>query len=360
MLSDNAVKIFDKLYKLGDETIDGTFKRVSKEFATNEEEKKEVYNLLKQNIWRCNTPVFFNAGTKKKLYSACFVLGLEDTMDSIYDVANTSRKIFQYGAGVGIPVGNLRENNASIYDGDSENVPKGKSSGPISFMSLFDSVGETTKSGGRARRAAIMCVMPIWHPDILEFIACKEIDGRLKNMNISVVIDDKFMECLKDNIPYDLLSPYGMKKVGEINPKKVWDKISEMSWKSADPGVIFIDTVNKYNVLKKLCLIQSSNPCIVGDTIVNTNRGDIPIKNVNIKDEILTYNIKNDIVEFENIEFVGKTKENVDIIELKIEENNNIFTLKCTPDHKIYTKNRGYVEAKDLTDKDNIMCNYIS
>jgi len=260
-LSENAVKQFENLYSLNNETIPDTFKRVSKEFAKNESQLNFAFELLENNIWRPNTPVFLNAGSKHKVFSACYVVGLEDSMESIYDVVNTARKIFQFGAGIGIPVGNLREKDAYIYEGNSDRPPEGKSSGPITFMKLFDAVGETTKSGGRVRRAAILCNMPVWHPDCMEYINCKETDGRLSNMNISVNITDSFMKALEDGIEIDLISPSNGKKVGTANAQEMWDRIADMAWKSADPGVIFIDNMNKYNPLIKRYLIEATNPC---------------------------------------------------------------------------------------------------
>jgi ribonucleoside-diphosphate reductase alpha chain len=261
MLSENAKKIIKDLYSLGTETVDETFIRTAKEFATNDDELKMAFDLQKNNIWRPNTPVYFNAGTDHKIFSACWVIGLEDTMESIYDVANTARKIFQSGAGIGIPIGNLREKEAFIYEGNPDKAPTGKSSGPVSFMKLYDAVGETTKSGGRTRRAAIMCSLPIWHPDIKDFITCKEIDGRLSNMNISVSITDKFMKALEDNVTFPIQSPSNGEQVGEMPAKEVWDKICEMAWRTGDPGVMFIDIMNKYNPLRKIKLVECTNPC---------------------------------------------------------------------------------------------------
>lgn len=260
-LSDNAKKVFSDLYSFTDESIDDTFKRVANEFGTNEKETELAYELQKNNIWRPNTPVYLNAGTGHKIFSACYVVGLDDSMNSIYDIANVSRKIFGYGAGVGIPIGNLREREASIFDGEPEKAPEGKSSGPITFMKLYDAVGETTKSGGRVRRAAIMCAMQCWHPDILEFISSKEVDGTYANMNISVAFTDKFMEHLEDNVPFPLVTPYNGSQAGTVKPKDVWNKLVEMAHKTGDPGVIFIDTVNKFNPLKKRLLIECCNPC---------------------------------------------------------------------------------------------------
>jgi len=260
-LSENAIKQFENLYCLNSEDIVKTFKRVSKEFAKDDEQEELAFNLLCSNIWRPNTPVFLNAGSDHKVFSACYVTGLEDSMESIYDVVSLSRKIFQFGAGIGIPIGNLREKEAYIYEGNISKSPEGRSSGPITFMKLFDAVGETTKSGGRVRRAAILCSMPVWHPDIMDFISCKEQDGRLANMNISVNITDTFMKALEDGVSIDLISPNGGKRVGTVNAQDVWDRISDMSWKSADPGIIFIDNMNKYNPLIKRYLIEATNPC---------------------------------------------------------------------------------------------------
>jgi ribonucleoside-diphosphate reductase alpha chain len=260
-LSENALKQFRDLYSFQGETVEETFTRVAKEFSKNDEDFEFAYNLLAQNIWRPNTPVFLNAGTEHKVFSACYTVSLEDSMSSIYDIANVARKIFQYGAGVGIPIGNLREGGAYIFEGRGDVPPEGKSSGPITFMRLFDAVGETTKSGGRVRRAAILCAMPVWHPDIMDFISCKETDGRLSNMNISVAVTDKFMQTLEDKIPFPLHTPYDGSKIGEIDPQELWDKIAEMAHKSADPGVLFIDTVNKWNPLVAKYLVETTNPC---------------------------------------------------------------------------------------------------
>lgn len=351
-LSENAVKQFNDLYCLHDETIKDAFERVAKEFATNKEEEKLAYDLLAENIWRPNTPVWLNAGTDHKIFSACFVVSLEDSMDSIYDIANVARKIFQFGSGVGIPIGNLREAEAYIYEGHPEMIPEGKTSGPLTFAKLYDAVGETTKSGGRVRRAAILLLMLCWHPDITDFIKCKQIDGQLSNMNISVAITDNFMQCLNDKVSFNLLTPYDGSKVGEIDPQELWDLLSTNAHAHAEPGVIFIDTVNKWNPLIKKILIECCNPCLVGDTLVYTDRGMIKINEISLDDKVFTFNIKNNEMELEDISFVGKTRSNVDVIELELEDGE---FLRLTPDHKVFTENRGYVKASGLNEKDIIL-----
>lgn len=360
-LSENSKKVFKNLYCFSNESIDDAFKRVADEFGSDDEEKDLAYKLQRDGIWRPNTPVYLNAGTKRKIFSACYVTSLSDSMDSIYDIANVSRKIFGYGAGVGIPLGNLRGCEESIFCGEPDTPPEGKSSGPITFMKLYDAVGETTKSGGRVRRAAIMCSMQCWHPDIMAFISSKETDGTYSNMNISVSFTDKFMEHLKDNVPFPLITPYDGSQVDTISPKDLWNKLVETAHKVGDPGVIFIDTVNRFNPLKKKILIETSNPCVTGDTLVLTNKGLFSVEyllNEEIDDtKILSYNIENEEIVFSDIKDVFMTKKNAEIIELHIEENDKIYTLKCTPDHRIYTRNRGYVQAKDLNEDDDIVVN---
>jgi len=358
-LSNNAISIFKKLYCFQNENISDTFTRVAKEFATNDEEFQTAYDLLAQGIWRPNTPVFMNAGTKNKIFGACFVTGLEDSMDSIYETANLSRKIFQRGAGVGIPIGNLRERDSWIFNGEVEKPPEGKAGGPIRFMRLFDAIGDTTWSGGRTRRAAILCCMHVWHPDILDFIRCKQIDGHLKNMNISVLITDKFMRALQDKVTYPLISPYNGSQVGEMEAEKVWDAICTASHKSAEPGILFYDEINRMNPLKKRYLIESTNPCIAGDTEVLTNIGKMTVQELaNVEKDglkIMSFNEQTQEAEWDDVVWAGKTKENTDVLELEIEEDGKIYKLVCTPDHEIYTRNRGYVKAKNLSQDDDIV-----
>jgi len=282
-LSEMALRVFTDLYTFSDETIVDAMKRVSKEFG-NEQDSEIAFNLMKNNIWRPSTPVWFSAGSQKKIFAACWVTDLQDSMDSIYDTANIARKIFQSGAGIGIPIGKLREKDGSIYEGQDResSTPQGKSSGPISFMQLFDAVGATTKSGGRARRAAIMMVMPVSHPDIMEYIECKAIDGVLSNMNISVSVTDDFMRAFKDNIPYQLVSPSNG-VIKEINARVIWDKLIDMAHKTADPGILFIDTINKFNPLKKFIKIECTNPSLRAGTKVITDSGIYPIEQLENK-----------------------------------------------------------------------------
>ena len=341
-LSEMAKRIFLDLYSFSDETIDDTFKRVSKEFG-NDDDAKLAYDLMKKNIWRPSTPIFFNSGSTKKIFSACWVVNLDDSMDSIYDVANVARKIFQSGAGIGIPIGKLREKEANIYEGQekTDNVPSGRSSGPISFMTLFDAVGATTKSGGRARRAAIMCAMPINHPDIMEFIECKSVDGVLSNMNISVSVTDDFMQAFKDNIPYSLISPANG-PVKEINARVIWDKIVDMAHKTADPGVLFIDTINKFNPLKKILKIDCTNPSLRAGTKVITDGGIYPIEQLENK-KFLVINQKGEYSPAKCF-LSGKEKE---LFEITLMGGKKYYS---TAEHKWPVLNNNIYEKRQTTD----------
>ncbi len=131
----------------------------------------------------------------------------------------------------------------------------------ISFMKLYNMSAETTKSGGRNRRAAELCSCPVWHSDIEDFIRCKEIDGTLNNMNISVGMTDKFMKAKEDGIPFSLHTPYDGSKVGEVNPGELWYDIATQAHKTGDPGMLFIDRMNEYNPLLNTVKIEATNPC---------------------------------------------------------------------------------------------------
>jgi ribonucleotide reductase alpha subunit len=348
-LSDAAQNIFKNLYSFSDETIEDTFNRVAKEFATNDEEFKLTHDLLATNTWRANTPVFFNAGTDHKMFSACWVVGLDDSMNNIYDIANVSRKIFQHGAGIGIPIGNLREKDAYIYEGKKDVPPTGKSSGPVSFMKLYDVIGESTKSGGRTRRAAILCSMPVNHPDIMEFIGCKEIDGKLSNMNISVSITDKFMQSLKDGISYQLISPSSGEIMGEVNSIDVWNKLVDMSWKTADPGVLFIDTINKYNPLKSKIQIQCTNPCITGNTLIATADGRNGVTIKQLAEEEVDVPVYSTSIDGQVQIKIGrnprKTGEKKEVWLVTLDDGSQF---SATPDHEILLKDLTYCKVRDL------------
>ena len=202
-----------------------------------------------------NTPALANFGNYFGMGSACFVVPVEDSINSIMDGLKAAAVIFKSGGGVGYNFSHLRP------EGDFVKTTGGVSSGPISFISLFDTMTEVVKQGG-IRRGANMGILNSDHPDIERFIKAKEGNKALRNFNISLMIKPEFWKCLKENKPYLLISPRNGKVIKEIDPKQLFDIIAYQVWESAEPGVLFYDRINEYNpFLKSLGPIETTNPC---------------------------------------------------------------------------------------------------
>ncbi len=215
----------------------------------------EYYRLMAELRFLPNSPTLFNAGTRLGQLSACFVLRMEDSLDSIMRAAVDAATIFQSGGGIGINYSELRP------EGDVVRSTNGRASGPVSFMRIIDVVTDVVKQGGR-RRGANMGILEIWHPDVWKFVECKSKPGRYENFNISVMVTGDFWESYESGEPYPLRNP----RTGEVwstaNPRELFRKIAEMAWKTGDPGVLFADNINRRNVLREaLGEIRSTNPC---------------------------------------------------------------------------------------------------
>ncbi|MCL5733395.1 MAG: adenosylcobalamin-dependent ribonucleoside-diphosphate reductase [Patescibacteria group bacterium] len=219
------------------------------------EEITSYYNLMASRKFFPNTPAIANFGNVLGLGSACFVLDIEDSMESIMSSLKNAALIFQAGGGVGYNFSKLRP------AGDYVRSTSGVASGPLSFMKLFDNMTDTIKQGG-IRRGANMGILNSNHPDIEEFITAKKGNGALRNFNISVFLTRDFWDYLKKNKPYPLINPRNGKIIREINPQKLFDAIVYSAWESAEPGVIFDDKINEFNpFFKSLGPIQTTNPC---------------------------------------------------------------------------------------------------
>lgn len=234
-------ELLKKRYLKPNETEDNLWQRVA-EFVTRGLPQKtarySVFDLLKKGVIIYNSPILMNAGTKKELASACYVLPVYDDLDSISDMEKIAGRIFKLGAGVGVDYSYLRPEGTPINSG-------GTSSGPCSFMEELDKRADVIKSGGK-RRAAVLTSLRVDHPDIEQFITYKRNDDKLLNINISVMFTDDFMMHLQlePNKPYNLT--WNGKVYKQIEPQKLWDLFIENMWLRGDPGAIFIDKINAH------------------------------------------------------------------------------------------------------------------
>lgn len=265
-LSETSLKILHERYLIKNdlrEVIESPIEmyiRVAQSMAsiekTNEEQiywfNQFFYGMLNQD-WSPSSPVLMNAGTCMAQLSACFILDIEDSMEDIFDKLKEAALIYKSGGGVGFNFANLREKGALIRS------TKGYSAGVITWLKIYDTSINGIAQGGK-RRGAALGVLPIWHPDIEEWLEVKKHENMVTNFNLSVAIDSSFMKKLASNELYDLVSPLGY-IVKKIPAQELWHKLCYQTWSNGEPGLFFIDRVNQDNANPHLGTIKSGNPC---------------------------------------------------------------------------------------------------
>ena len=338
-----------RYFREGESSWEDVCRRVADYVGNTDDEREIYYDMMVNKDFVPNSPTLMNAGTNIGQLSACFVIPVEDSMESIFDAVKNAALIHKAAGGTGFSFGNLRP------EGDVVKGTEGVASGPVSFMKVFNAATDAVKQGSR-RRGANMGILPIWHPDIEKFITCKNKEGELSNFNISVMIDNKFIEAVKNDSDYNL--HFNGKIYKTIKARELFDKIVDGIAKGGEPGVLFYDTINDANTCKHLGNIEATNPCVTGDTHILTNEGYKRIDECVGKETTIWNGYEWSVVT------PCVTGYNQEVIEVTFSDGNKV---KCTPYHKFilqdgYKSNGGKIvkkEAKDLVVGDKLIkCDY--
>lgn len=343
------------------ETPEDMFYRVAAVVAGIEEkyqkDKEEIQKLVKDfYLMMCNleympnSPTLMNAGRDLGQLSACFVLPINDSMEDIFDAIKNAAIIHKSGGGTGFSFSQLRPKNSAVRS------TGGVASGPVSFMKVFNAATEAVKQGG-TRRGANMGILRVDHPDILEFIQCKEDSKEITNFNISVGITESFMAAVNQGSSYNLIDPHTGDVVGRILAKDIFNKIVDHAWRNGEPGIVFLDRLNKDNPTPLLGEIEATNPCVTGDTWVMTdNKGPVQVVDILGQATLLALNGKYYKTANQGFFTTGVKK----VLEIRTERG---YEIKVTGDHFIrsavkITRDKVYEEwkaARELRPGDKIL-----
>ena len=352
----------------------------SEEDAVNWEE--ELRWLLVTQHASFNSPVWFNIGVpgRAQQASACFINSVEDRMESILELAKTEGMLFKFGSGTGTNLSVLRSSKESLAGG-------GTASGPVSFMRGYDSFAGSIKSGGTTRRAAKMVILNADHPDVLDFINCKAEEEKkawalieagydvgfnvpggaydsvqFQNANHSVRVTDEFMQAVEREGEWTLRAVTDGRSLGTRRARDIWRAMAEAAWICGDPGVQFDTTIQDWNCVPNTGRINATNPCFTGDSLVHTDRGLIAFKelferaNRGEMFQVYTHNLTNPDLPVDTIALTSPEAFMItgyhEVVRLRF---SNGMEVRCTPNHRFFTRNRGYVRADELANDDRVL-----
>ena len=343
---DNAlgIEIWNKKYRNGDESFDAWLDRVSGG-------KDEVKQLILQKKFLFGGRILANRGVKDRKYtlSNCYCLSPpEDSIESIFETAGKLARTFSYGGGVGIDLSKLAPRGAKV------NNSAGESTGAVSFTDLYSMV--TGLIGQQGRRGALMLSLSCDHPDLEEFINLKTDLSRVTKANVSVRASNHFMHCVKYDLDYELYfkrDETDDEIVATVPARKIFQALCDANYDYGEPGILFWDTIENDCLLSKyndftLCGV---NPCLTGDTLIQTTEGEIPIQDLVGKNNVYVYCMDDKgSLAIRKALRIWKTRENASLVEVRTHRGN----LRCTPEHLIHTRNRGWVPACELKHGDKI------